>query len=624
MSLFSELKRRNVFRVALFYLVAAWLIVQVAETLLPVFDVPDTAIRIIVLMLVLGFPLAVIFAWVFDLTPDGIKLDSDSDVDPQTKHQTANKLNWATLVVAVLAIGLLVADRLMPESTPVTTELATTEPSQSAVAEKDQDAVEDAKIPNPASIAVLPFDDLSPGGDQEYFSDGIAEEILNVLVRIDGLEVASRTSAFRFRDQQDLGIPGIAEELEVRHVLEGSVRKAGDTIRVTAQLIDGQSDKHLWSETYDRSLTAENVFSIQDEIATAIVDALRGSIDLPDVESPQVVNRTDNLDAYELFLRARTLFTNRNDMDVADDLLAQAVELDPDFAEAWAIRAAIYMLNYDYGDIDLDRAESDRRVNEFAQAALAVEPENALAIAVLANNRHVDATLGRTSYPIAETIADLQRAIEIDPRNDSARNWLGMAYLEVGDLDAALEQFSACTENDPFYAPCVENVYDTLASLGRMDEALAAFRSSLSKGAVTDEWVNFSLLAHFGMKDLFMFASNQSQYLRGWRQHEKIWNAWQNPDADHRQLAAEIRRWADENLDPSSAGSLIENLLVPLGGSFDLGASPFSVWMPRYRAYRQSVEFRERVRKLHTDDYWREHGYPELCRPVGNDDFECD
>ena len=305
MSLFNELKRRNVFRVALFYIVSAWLIIQVAETLLPMFDVPDGVLRAIVFILALGFVPALVFAWAFELTPDGIKRDRDARVDPSIKQQTAQKLNWATLAAAVLAIGLLTADRFLIQPDPEP-------PSQpSAVALNGSPDEENDRI-NPASIAVLPFEDLSPSGDQQYFSDGIAEEILNVLVRLEGLEVASRTSAFRFRDREDIGIPGIAGELEVRHVLEGSVRKAGDTIRVTAQLIDGETDKHLWSDTYDRSLTAENVFAIQDEIATSIVAALRASIELPDTSTPHVSVSTDNLDAYELYLQARGLFNARD------------------------------------------------------------------------------------------------------------------------------------------------------------------------------------------------------------------------------------------------------------------------------------------------------------------------
>ena len=628
MSLFNELKRRNVFRVGLFYIVAAWVVVQVAETLLPVFDVPDATIRAIVLVLALGFPVAVVFAWIFELTPDGLKLDRNAKVDPEVKPQTAQKLNWATLIAAVLAIGLLVADRLMPESTPE----RPPEAVMDAAARSSEDATTieaevEAEI-NPASIAVLPFEDLSPTGDQQYFSDGIAEEILNVLARIDGLEVASRTSAFRFRDRRDVGIPGIASELEVRHVLEGSVRKAGDTIRVTAQLIDGETDKHLWSETYDRSLTAENVFAIQDEIASAIVAAFRGSIDVPSLASPQVGVQTESLDAYELFLQARPLYTARIEMDRADALLARAVELDPDFAGAWAIRAAIYMLDGEYGNLGLPRDEAVARVEAFAANALAADPRNALALAVLAFNREVEARAGRGEYDIDSIIQDLERAIELDPNNGSARNWLGISYGEVGALEAALEQFSRCVEDDPYYAPCAENTYDTLATMGRMDEALAAYLLALGSGAVTTQWVNFGLLAHFDMKAHFLFASNLPNYLPGWTRHDELWMAWKNLDADHSALVRDIRAFLAERGGNSDRYGGPALLLAQLGMADE--AIPLSVlgWGPGYSNYRQTEAFRGRIRALQIEDYWRKHGFPPQCRPIvsesGEDDFECD
>src|SRR6056297_2260927 len=520
-SFWSELKRRNVFRVGLFYIVSAWLVLQVAETLLPIFDVSDGALRAIVLVLALGFVPALVFAWVFELTPDGIKRDKDVRTDPAVKQQTSQKLNWATLIAAVLAIGLLAADRLLSRSDSA--------PALATTPDRSTGATEGPAI-DPASIAVLPFEDLSPNGDQGYFSDGIAEEILNVLVRIDGLEVASRTSAFRFRDRDDVGIPGIARELEVRHVLEGSVRKAGDAIRVTAQLIDGESDKHLWSDTYDRSLTAENVFAIQDEIATAIVDALRSSIALPVDDGLEVGARTDSLDAYELYLEARALYNARNRMGRADELLARAVELDPEFAAAWAIRAAIYMLDDEYGDLGVSRDVSVARFEEYAAAALTHDPDNALAIAVLAFGRQTEARFGRARHDISQIVDDLERAIALDPKNASARNWLGVTYGETGELEAALAQFQVCNDDDPYYAPCAENVYDTLTSLGRMDEALAAYLRALDAGATTDEWVNPSLLAHFDLKAHFMFVTNQSLYLPGWRRHGELWTAWKNLD----------------------------------------------------------------------------------------------
>ena len=194
---------------------------------------------------------------------------------------------------------------------------------------------------NDLSIAVLPFADLSPGGDQEYFSDGIAEEILNVLVRIEDLKVASRTTSWGFKGQEALGIPFMAEKMNVRHVLEGSVRKSGDTVRITAQLIDADTDQHLWSETYDRTLTAESVFEVQDDIAKAIVEQL-GIIMDTDAIAPSHAADTKDINAYELYLEASQLFAERRSLPRAIDLFEQAVATDPSFARAWAGLAATY------------------------------------------------------------------------------------------------------------------------------------------------------------------------------------------------------------------------------------------------------------------------------------------
>jgi adenylate cyclase len=276
-SLFAELKRRNVFRVGLFYVVTAWLVIEVAETVLPLFDVPDGVLRGLVVLLVIGLVPALGLSWIYELTPDGIKRDAGPSTADAQSSATGRKLNWATLIVAALAIGLLVSDRLLREppstDTAVAQQAGHPDPEAGAIAQADTQANAGPVIPD-ASIAVLPFADLSPEGDQQYFSDGIAEEILNVLSRIEALSVTSRTSAFAFKSQSELSIPDIAASLGVRHVLEGSVRKAADTIRVTAQLIDARSDQRIWSETFERQLTAQNVFAIQDEIAAAITAAL--------------------------------------------------------------------------------------------------------------------------------------------------------------------------------------------------------------------------------------------------------------------------------------------------------------------------------------------------------------
>jgi len=245
MSLLQELKRRNVVRVAVLYVVASWLLLQAAELLFGAMNVPEEWLRFLIAILALGLPFVLTFSWVFELTPEGVKREKDIDREQSVTPATGQRINTVIVVLLVIAVAMIGIDRLIPEKAA--------EPVAVVV---EEEVAEDVTPEN--SIAVLPFADLSADGDQEYFSDGIAEEILNVLVRIDGLEVASRTTSFGFKGQEALGIPFIAEKMSVRHVLEGSVRKAGDTVRITAQLIDAHSDKHLWSETYDRTLSADH------------------------------------------------------------------------------------------------------------------------------------------------------------------------------------------------------------------------------------------------------------------------------------------------------------------------------------------------------------------------------
>jgi TolB-like protein len=258
MSLFGELKRRNVFRVAIAYSVVAWLVAQVAELAMESFGSPDWVMKTLLLLLAIGLPIAIVFAWAFEMTPEGVKREKDVDRTTSITHQTGRKINTIIISVLVIALGFSVVTHRWAGGDG--TESPAVDAPTQTTASSDQ------------SIAVLPFVNMSNDADNEYFSDGISEELLNVLVRVEGLRVASRTSSFAFKGK-DTSIPNIAESLGVEHVLEGSVRKAGNTVRVTAQLIDARTDTHLWSETYDRKL--EDIFAIQDEISGHIVEALK-------------------------------------------------------------------------------------------------------------------------------------------------------------------------------------------------------------------------------------------------------------------------------------------------------------------------------------------------------------
>jgi TolB-like protein len=290
-ALFAELKRRNVIRIGIFYVAGAWLILQIADVMLEIVDAPEGSLRLIAIILALGFPFALLLSWAFEITPEGIKRESELDRSQLAPDQSARKLDLATIAVVSLAILLLLWDNFgqRPGEAP---EFAATQAPTAAPA---------ADAPRDLSIAVLPFVNMSPDPDNEYFSDGLAEEVLNVLARMQDFRVAGRTSSFAFKDQQQ-DLRAIGERLGVANILEGSVRKQGARVRVTAQLIDARSGYHLWSDTYDRQL--DDIFAIQDEIATEVVRALR--LTLLDIDTI-VINQTakGDVEAYNHYLRGQ-------------------------------------------------------------------------------------------------------------------------------------------------------------------------------------------------------------------------------------------------------------------------------------------------------------------------------
>lgn len=474
---------------------------------------------------------------------------------------------------------------------------------------------------DPASIAVLPFADLSPEGDQEYFSDGIAEEILNALVQVGDLKVASRTSSFAFKGQESTSLRTIADALSVKHLLEGSVRKAGQTLRITVQLIDATTDRHLWSETFDRPMTTESVFAVQGEIAAAVVRELGVIIGPTDAPEIRVKAPTHDLSAYDLYLEARSLYQNRIRIDEASVLLAEAIERDPDFVDAWALRVAVFSLFREYSDSELTAEELNAIVDDSAARTLALDPDNALAIAARANFRSQATMYGPLQFNVADILKDLERAVALDPRDSSAMNWLGLTYMLTGEHEKTLSTFETCVSVDPLFGPCAENLYDQLVTLGRYDEAWERFQSVLAKGMVIHGWVNFALLAHFDEKTAFMMAANSETWLPRWRRQDEIYAAFKDPDGDHSALAADLTAYVRAN---SLENRPYINMLLAAVGAYDTGP-PFvaALWGRNYAAYRRTPQFKAFMNKSDVPDYWRTRGFPPQCKPLGENDFEC-
>ncbi len=620
MKFFDELKRRNVFRVAGVYAVVGWLLIQIGVAVFPTFGAPPWVLKVVIAVILGGFPVAMILAWAFEMTPEGMKLTANVPEGESIAPKTGRRLDYAILGGLALIAVMIVADRLMPSF-----ETAASRPPQDEegiqaanFSPHPEERVADARLEGSkdASIAVLPFTDLSPGKDQEYFSDGMAEEILNVLANVPGLDVASRTSSFQFKGRE-IGIPGIARELNVRHVLEGSVRKAGGTIRITAQLIDAETDKHLWSETFDRPLTAENVFAIQDEIAKAIVAALREALAADLGAAAPAPVRTGDVDAYELYLKGRALFQSRRNLNEADLLLEQAIKLDPEFADALAIRAAIYQFGGEYGGEFGDAREARKRGRDFAIRALAADSSNSLALAVNALTDLYDHIEGFGTEPYETIFANLDKALAADPNNSNALNWLGIAYGFVGDNEKAVAAHRRCISVDPSLAACHSNLALELSSLGRMDEANAAVDQALDAGALALGPGQMILLADLKRRDAFLIVSINVPALRGWRKFDALYEALSDPRPDPA-LATELKALLAAN----TASPRVFLLLNALG---DYEKPPLIVanWFPAMQGYRRSPEFKEHARASGLPEYWRKHGFPPQCKPLGKDDFEC-
>jgi TolB-like protein len=336
MSLYHELKRRNVFRVAIAYLALAWLLTEVSGTLFPAFGIPDWGVRFVVIVFALGFVPTLIISWVYELTPEGIKREADIVRDASITHLTAKRLDVFTIGLIVVALAFILADRLW--LSPRLAEQAV--PSTTVMTDSVQTAEPETTEPQyPAkSIAVLPFTDMSESQDQGWFADGLTEEILNALVRTPDLMVSSRTSSFAYRGAQT-PIPRIASELGVAHVLEGSVRRTGDRIRVTSQLIRASDGFHVWSENFDRS--TEDVISIQEDLAINIAKALKTTMD-PIVLEKMLQAGTRSVEAYEHYLNGLALnvrIWETSDYNLVVDALdyfERAWEADPGFAAAHA------------------------------------------------------------------------------------------------------------------------------------------------------------------------------------------------------------------------------------------------------------------------------------------------
>ena len=592
MSFLGELRRRKVFRVAATYVVASWLIIQVVSAVDAPLNLPDWFDTVVVIFLAIGFPIAILFAWAFEMTPDGIRATrSGESGDIQL---VSNKLDYA-LIGALMIVAVSTSWNQFGFQT-------------------DQGNPSSASIPIDKSIAVLPFADMSPDGDQEYFGDGIAEELLNELTNLDGLTVAGRTSSFSFKGRDD-DIRGIGEALNVSLILEGSVRKDGDRVRITAQLIDAATGYHHWSETYDRNLT--DIFAIQDEIAASIAGVLGVRLGVGDINSFEGAG-TDSVEAYEAYLQAIQIPMTRLDRIQP---LETAVQLDPNYAAALAalglsIASTMWISQPEEAPEILDRAIP------ILLRAVELRPDSAYAYSLLA-------TANYARFDWIESEEYHERALANSRYGTTLLNY-GNMLMRAGRSEAALQVYGDATSAEKYPARISPNFLNAYLSLGRYAEA-AEYASQNSNNTLLN--INYLIALNDGdpaaIKAAIGAISRNEVSVSVLI--DQLLPILESPEEA---LVFLNSVFADTNIVwPSKYHDIA--LLAAYFGDPEFSLQVFSIearlttirlgalWYPVMSEVRKLPEFKDLMSEINLLKYWRAYGWSSHCRPLGEDDFEC-
>jgi TolB-like protein/Tfp pilus assembly protein PilF len=446
---FAELKRRNVYKVAVAYIVAGWALSQGVAQVLPVFDVPNWVIRTIVLLVILGLPVALILAWMFELTPQGIKRTETADAMPASTR--SKKYVWLYVVVigAAVSIGLFFLGRYSA--------------SNSASATR----TEAAPVPQ-KSIAVLPFDNLSRDPDNAYFTEGVQDEILTRLAKVADLKVISRTSTQHFKSTPE-NLPEIAKQLGVANILEGSVQRVGEQVRVNVQLINAMTDAHLWADTYDRKLT--DIFTVESDIAKTVAETLQAKLTGSEQRSIAKVPTT-NPEAYELYLKGRFFWNKRNgeELHKAIEYFNQAVAKDPNYTLAYLGLADSYMLLSSYAAVA--PAESLPQARSALKKALALDDS-------LAEAHASSGLLATLELDLPTGISELAQAIKLKPNYATAHHWYALGLMAIGQFDPAIAEMKRALELDPLSLIINADFSWILFTARRDDNAEAQVRKTL-------------------------------------------------------------------------------------------------------------------------------------------------
>lgn len=600
---FKELRRRRVFRVAALYIVAAWVVIQVAEVAFPGLGIPEAAIKYVFIGAFVGFPLALIFGWRYDLTSQGIvrtaaATGAEADVDIPL-----SRADYAILAVLLSVIGVVIYGVV----------------DQVLEFESTADRAEAEREPPRNSVAVLPFVNASDDPSNEFFSDGISEDILGLLARISGLTVAARTSSFSFKAQSiDAGT--IARRLNVKYIVEGSVRKSGDEVRIAAQLVEAEEGYLLWHETYD--VTLDDIFTVQDQIATKIVHALTQRIagaDFPGIVSGGV--RTSDLEAYEEFLLGRHYWAKRGEENVRKSiaLFERVLDRDPRYAEAWAALASAYVVLPAYTR-GVARQASERAAAAAARQALALDSTIGEAYAVLAA---ID-TANRDWF---STQNNYERALKFAPNDTTTLMWYAEFLAMMGRNQDSLAHLRRAMELDPLSAT-VSGVRGWVHMMvGEADRASFYLEESWEQGLHV-------MFIWFG---LFLAKIEAAEFERAedWLDKKPVGTG---VEADRAYLAARRERSAEaarHAVEVIAHALEVDEIWPYLACAYYIGIGavehaygivdeatrsydPRLLWLPGGTRFREDPRFAELAERLGLVEYWRERGWPDFCEPVGD------
>jgi TolB-like protein len=476
MNFFTELKRRNVFKVGWIYLLISWVLLQLADITFPAFDAPPWTIKVTIFLVLLGFPFALLMAWAFELTPDGLRRESAlSEETESATRSTATFIGRFKDIVLISALAIAVG-YIIWQSGVTPNEISDQTAAITSAVQAEAQPTPAGQTGSPAessgsgriTIAVLPFANRSNQPEDQFFTDGIHDDVVTGLAKISSLRVITRTSVNRYRGS-DLNIAEIARELSAQHIIQGGIQRAGDLVRINVQLIDAASEVHLWAESFDRELNAENLFAVQNEIAAAIAGALQATLTPGEQARMNEVPTTD-LEAYYAYLDGRHLMSRRtaDSLFLSHEKFQQAVELDPDFALAWVGIAETSSLLVTYGS--LSQTEGDARVHAAATRALEINPDLGEA----------HAALGRYHEHFGEMTkaeASFRRAIELSPSYANAHNWYSAFLSRFPDrLEESLKLIITAAQLDPLSPAIQVAIGNRLVSLGRFDAAEKHFR----------------------------------------------------------------------------------------------------------------------------------------------------